>query len=1148
MTQYELQRRLNQPYSTENWKEVVQEVFPNVQLLNPVLTIPVDNPKVESFRQLGNVRLQDGKSLALFELKLKSNVNILRNRVELNNLVSQYIDQEQNHGVLSIFEQGGEDYRFTFSARATEFDESEADFVTKKTDTKRFTYVLGKNESCKTPAQRLHDLSTKKDQADINTIQDAFSVEKLSKEFFAEYKVHYEQMVKFLTETPSYKSAIFKGDEKAIRDFVKLTLGRLVFIQFLQKKRWIGVPAAESGWESGDPYFLKHSFQNFATKDAFYSNFLEPLFFETLNKDGRPNQVFSITGTKVPYLNGGLFEKGKENSHLINFPAAFFESLLEFFDRYNFTIDESDPKEQEVGIDPEMLGHIFENLLEDNKDKGAFYTPKEIVHYMCQESLLEYLKTFLEEKGKWPTTEADQLVLEEALSNFIKKKEGAGIIDFDRELAIALRDVKICDPAIGSGAFPMGLLNEIFHAVYILFQASPDVVGEEWGMDEWKPNVVKKNIIQNSIYGVDIEKGAVDIARLRFWLSLIVDEPEPEALPNLDYKIVVGNSLISKLGDAVIDIDWNLNDTSHGLFGADLAQRKADLLKKISAEQKEFFNPESDKKKLAADIRNLKIDLLINQLELMVNTKGIHLRPTGTSRRLAEQTALYLQTLGWKESIRQLHQLKTQPEKPLPFFDWKLDFPELLNELVVQKPGFDIVIGNPPYLRIQGIREVDSTLADQLAERYKSATGSFDLYVLFAEKGLQLCKSNGVLNYIMPVKWVNAAFGKGLRKIIQDQKAAHKIISFEAFQVFNASTYTGLQWFRSNSNDLCYFQLDRDLPDNLALGNFINQLTSEKFNAYPQESLNEEAWTLTDNHTEKILQKIRLQPLKVKDTFEKIFQGIATSKDSIFFIMNSQVDDHYVTGYSKELNRQVTLEKGLVKPLLKGDQVHRYEKLISRNFVIFPYKLIGGRAILYTEDEIKQLFPRGYSYLKENEQTLRLRESRRFDNEYWFQFGRNQGILFEGKPKLICPDICLGGNYALDKNGEFYDTTTLYGYIKYERIKTSYEYFLGLLNSNLVWYFLKNTGTVLANNYFRFMPRYVNEIPVYQPTESQERKITNLVDQILINKEGGLDTTDLEDRIDNLIYRLYNLTYDEVKVIDPEFNLSKEEYYAITVD
>ena len=1149
MTQQELQQRLNQPYSTDNWKQVVTEVFPNVQLFDPVLSIPVENSKVESFRQLGNVRLQDGKSLALFELKLKSNVNILRNRVELNNLVSQYIDQEQNHGVLSIFEQGGDDYRFTFSARATSYEEEEADFVTKKTDTKRFTYLLGRNESCKTPALRLHDLSTKKAQADIHTIQDAFSVEKLSKEFFAEYKVHYTRMVNYLIEIPSYRVALFKGEDKAIRDFVKLTLGRLVFIQFLQKKRWMGVPATESGWDSGDPYFLKYSFQNFEAKEVFYSNFLEPLFLEALNQDGRPNQVFALTGTKVPYLNGGLFQKGEENSHLINFPAAFFEELFAFFDRYNFTIDESDPKEQEVGINPEMLGHIFENLLEDNKDKGAFYTPKEIVHYMCQESLLEYLKTFLEEKGKWPTSETEHLQLEEGLSNFIKKKEGDGIEDYSRELAIALRDVKICDPAIGSGAFPMGLLTEIFHAVYLLFQTSPAVVGEEWGMSEWKPNVVKKNIIQNSIYGVDIEKGAVDIARLRFWLSLIVDEPEPEALPNLDYKIVVGNSLISKLGDTVIDIDWSLDTTSHGLYGADLAQQKGELLKKISVKQKEFFNPESDKRTLAAEIRNLKIDLLINQLELMVRTKGIETQPTGNTRKITLQTSLYLQTLDWKKSIDQLKDLKIHPEKILPFFDWKLDFPELLNELVVENPGFDIVIGNPPYLRIQGIREVDSNLADQLGERYKSATGSFDLYVLFAEKGLKLSKSTGIMNYIMPVKWVNAAFGKGLRKIIQEQRAAHKIISFEAFQVFNASTYTGIQWFKKNSSHLNYFQLDRDLPDNLALENFLNKLTIDKFNDYSQESLDDEGWTLTDNRTEKILQKIRQQPTKVKDVFRKIFQGIATSKDSIYYIMNAVSDGNFISGYSKELDKQVVLERGLVKPLLKGDQVHRYEKLTTNNYVIVPYKIIDGRAVLYNEPELKQLFPLGYDYLKENEMELRMREKGRLlEDEFWFRYIYPKSLNLFENPKLICPDICYGGNYSFDVKGEFYDTTTLYGYIKHESIITSYEYFLGLLNSNLVWYFLKNTGTVLANNYFRFMPRYVNEIPVFIPNLTQEQKITFLVEQVLVNKENGFDTEELEDQIDTLIYRFYNLGYSDVKIIEPEFRLSEEEYMAISLD
>ena len=839
-----------------------------------------------------------------------------------------------------------------------------------------------------------------------------------------------------------------------------------------------------------------------------------------------------------------------ENTHLINFPPVLFEELFAFFDRYNFTIDESDPKEQEVGIDPEMLGHIFENLLEDNKDKGAFYTPKEIVHYMCQESLLEYLNTFLKEAGKWPTSDAEQRQLEEDLSFFIKKKNGAGIIEYIQELAIALHDVKICDPAIGSGAFPMGLLTEIFHAVYLLFQASPAVVGKEWGMDEWKPNVVKKNIIQNSIYGVDIEKGAVDIARLRFWLSLIVDEPEPEALPNLDYKIVVGNSLISKLGDTVIDIDWSLDTTSHGLYGADLAQQKAELLNQISIKQKEFFNPESDKRTLAAEIRNLKIDLLINQLELMVRTKGIENQPTGISKKLAHQKALYLQTLGWKKSIDQLKDLKIHPEKILPFFDWKLDFPELLNELVVESPGFNIVIGNPPYLRIQGIREVDSNLADQLGERYKSATGSFDLYVLFAEKGMQLSKSTGIMNYIMPVKWVNAAFGKGLRKIFQEQNAAYKIISFEAFQVFNASTYTGIQWFKKNSSHLNYFQLDRDLPDNLALENFLNQLTPGKFNSYQQDSLNEKTWTLTDNRTEKILQKIRQQPVKVTDVFEKFFTGLQTSKDSVYFIMNSQVDDQYVTGYSKELDRQVVIEKGLVKPLLKGDQVHRYQKLQTKNFVIFPYKLIDGRAVLYTEDELNQHFPRGYSYLKENENALRQRESGSLVNdEFWFRYIYPKNLTLFDKPKLICPYLGLKGQFSEDLMGAFYANTKCFGLIKKDAIKQEYFFFLGLLNSELLWYFLKNTGTIFRGGYFAFTPDYLNNFGLKVPeNKNQEEKIITLVSQILNNKEKGTETSELEDQINRLVYRLYDLTYNEVKEIDLEFPLSEKEYNAISLD
>jgi len=186
-----LQHKLNQPYNIDNWKEIVQFVFPNVSLLENPIEIYTESQKITKFIQFGSVRLSDGKVLALFEIKLADGVNLQRNRVELNIEVSKHIDQEQIHGVLSVFDQGKDDYRFTFSARSSEFDEEEGDFVAIKTDTKRYTYVLGKNESCKTPAKRFFELSQNKENAEIGDLQKAFSVEKLSKEFFDKYKFQF---------------------------------------------------------------------------------------------------------------------------------------------------------------------------------------------------------------------------------------------------------------------------------------------------------------------------------------------------------------------------------------------------------------------------------------------------------------------------------------------------------------------------------------------------------------------------------------------------------------------------------------------------------------------------------------------------------------------------------------------------------------------------------------------------------------------------------------------------------------------------------------------------------------------------------------------------------------------------------------------
>ena len=289
--------------------------------------------------------------------------------------------------------------------------------------------------------------------------------------------------------------------------------------------------------------------QNSGKRETFYQLILAPLFFDALNQNKRPNEEFTLSDGqtfRIPYLGGGLFEKDRNEPDFLTFPKSLFENLFDFFNEYNFTIDENDPHENEIGIDPEMLGHIFENLLEDNKDKGAFYTPKPIVKYMCQESLIQYLLTAFEKEGLIEGEE-EKNIREEQLGHLVRKYEANELIEHDHLLAKALYDIKVCDPAIGSGAFPMGILNEMVMLINVLHNASPDVVEDIWKMDNWQPATVKKHIIQNSIYGVDIEKGAVDIARLRFWLSLIIDEEKPTTLPSLDYKIVVGNSLIKQI-------------------------------------------------------------------------------------------------------------------------------------------------------------------------------------------------------------------------------------------------------------------------------------------------------------------------------------------------------------------------------------------------------------------------------------------------------------------------------------------------------------------------------------------------------------------------------------------------------------------------
>ena len=349
MTLTDLKNKLSVRFDFEIWKEVLTEMFPKVEFFTRINRISHD--LVKSGGQIGTIRLDDGRSLAIYTFEVSDNVLINRNRKGLREIAAKTVDQSIIHGVLAFYySKNVPDYRLTFIAKQTFFNE-EGELIKSETAPKRYTFLLGENEPCRTAADRLYELISKKKNSSIYLadVTEAFSVERLNKEFFAGYKAQYMKFLKLLSDT------------KANRDYVKKLLGRLVFLQFLQKKGWMGVPASRSDWKGGDKNYLNHLIERYEGNDRVLSDVLEYLFFNTLNEKREGDIADARLGEniKIPYLNGGLFEKDRIDKLDIDFPYSCFKELMDFFAMYNFTIDENDPDDSEVGIDPEMLGHIF---------------------------------------------------------------------------------------------------------------------------------------------------------------------------------------------------------------------------------------------------------------------------------------------------------------------------------------------------------------------------------------------------------------------------------------------------------------------------------------------------------------------------------------------------------------------------------------------------------------------------------------------------------------------------------------------------------------------------------------------------------------------------------------------------------------------
>lgn len=1184
-----IQHILKSEYNSSRWKGFLSELFTSSNFYsNPTPLLGINDVVANQALHIGNITLTDdgiSRSIAVYEVKLAENIVLERNRVGLRNLLKTHW-KEQDAAFIVYHHSQAKSWRFSYVSELRIFTED--GYVPNKTEPKRYTYVLGERESCRTAAIQFSKLQDKASNATLDDVKEAFSVEKMSDDFFKEYKEHYQDYVQFLTgrrlEKVSGKweevvkhapnkqlISIFNNNEKDVRDFCKKLLGRIVFLYFIQKKGWLGVPVADD-WGKGDYKYLSNLYNNCRNKAIFYSEYLSKIFFDTLNQQ-RPNDIIEIIPgepCRIPYLNGGLFEEDNANHRNLVLEAGLFKNLFDFFDQYNFTIYEDDPNDHTVAVDPEMLGHIFENLLEDNKDKGAFYTPKEIVHYMCQESLIEYLSTYFEDLGftvqqdnffsfenleqtsfistneghigqgvleitqtlQQPTKHIHRSIIEKLLKKQLSDDDKQAVIDHADNFNNALDIVKICDPAIGSGAFPMGLLLEIFTAKQTIHNFI------NGNLTSFDPAKVKLNIIQNSIYGVDIERGAVDIARLRFWLSLVVDEPAPQALPNLDYKIVVGNSLISKLGDDVIEIDWSLKkNVTEDIFGSDQSSNIQSILKELTDLQIEFFQSNSPKKILAPQIRNLKIDLLIEQLLLMINTKGVQSKPSGSSKSLSTQTYRYLETIGWKKHIENLKVLKGHPDNILEFFDWQLNFADVINEKISGHGGFDIVIGNPPYVK-------EYTNKDAFS-RIPYYQGKMDIWYAFTCVGLDLLKKNGHLSFIATNNWVTNAGASIMRNKVLTESKIVKLVDFGSYMIFeNAAIQTMIMFFQKAALPKYIFDLKRIISQDTSFDDVKDVLTQKSSDRNEfltpsiivQDLLNKTI-TFSNASNNKILLKIQHKGTLFL-TESEVANGIHPHYD--YVNKNSQriLGEHFNVGQgifvlsnleknALNLNRD---EESIIKPYFTTAQIQKWYAT-SQN----------DEWIIYTDSKFKytkniEPYPNIKNHLDQFQSVISS------DNKPYGLHRARDERFFKGE-KIITLRKCVGEPKFTYTNFDCYVSATFY-VIKTDRLNQ--KYLAGLLNSKLIAFWLRSKGKMQGNNY-QLDKEPLLMIPIYLPNKEQEIVVENLVDKIIFGKSANKDTSHLECKIDSLFYRLYNLTFIEIKIIDPDFALSEAEYNSIEI-
>ena len=1039
-------------YNREAWQQLLHDIFlSNVSFWRSPKEVKANSRLAKNALNLGKISLSDGEALAIYEVELSDKVDIERNRAGIRDMLTKdWRDMGYAGAFMFCYRKNESILRFSYVSETWGFNKN-GDYEKLSTNTKRYTYLLGEGRGCRTAIEQFGALKNSK--LALSDVTAAFSVEALTKQFYKDLYEWYQWAVDPASGVYFPNNTSIEADDREdIETKIIRLITRIMFVWFIKQKELVpnkifDVDFLETILKDFDP--------NSAVVGSYYNAILQNLFFGTLNRaieDEQGNKRKFATNVKkdiktlyryaemftiredeviklfseVPFLNGGLFEcldktktidgveqaynydgfsrndkkfaDGRYRNRAVVPNILFFEpekGLISILSRYNFTIEENSPEEQQVALDPELLGKVFENLLgaynPETKEtarnqSGSFYTPREIVNYMVDESLISYLGN---------TAFVRSLFSPEFVYDKTKEADYKTIAD-------KLKAIKILDPACGSGAFPMGLLNRM---IDILCHITPDENIYE----------MKLAIIENCIYGSDIQSIAAQITKLRFFISLICncekDATKPNfgipTLPNLETKFVAANSLIAKK-----------KQVSHNLFE----------------------NPEIEPtKKELTEIRHEHFSAKTAYRKSTLREKDKQLREK--LAKLLEQDNDFA-----PEDAKQLAAWNPYDQNAVAeFFDpaWMFGVSD----------GFDIVIGNPPYIQLQND---GGKLAKLYADcNYKTYARTGDIYCLFYERGYQLLKPNGHLCYITSNKWMRAGYGEKTREFFAKNTNPLLLIDFAGVKIFESATV--------DTNILLFAKAVNEHKTLCAVTNKQNKDSVKNLSVFVQQSgsvcefSNSDSWVILSPIEQSIKRKIEAVGTPLKNWDIQINYGIKTGFNDAF-IINTEKRDEILSNCQTEEERTRTAE--LIRPILRGRDIKRYgynwdglyliATFPSRHYDIEKYPAVKNYLLGFGIERLEQT---GKSHIVNGEKI----KARKKTNNKWFETQDSISYWEDfSKPKILWKRVgsilrfCYNDNEALGL-----DSTCF-------AIGNNIEFVCCVLNTPMGHYLLKDapkTGT-----------------------------------------------------------------------------------------